>query len=178
MGTVPDLQVLQDADYDPFVYMDAIRANLHATTHTYSALPCMYYHQGGFIDPSDGSPVGANGLMGDWLITQPRVGAGTPDAEGLNPHGSNYVLRDGQYQGKMASIPNIQANDYGNDRNASLQGAFDYMTLPDPDGLFGHFLVFSHADTPAAAPNAFTYADVGAWIPTHPPPNTTIPTGW
>jgi hypothetical protein len=176
-GGTTDKTLLASVGYDPYKYMAAIQANLLAVTSTSNLIPAYYYHEGGFVS-MDGKSLDASTVMGIWMLAHPHTGAGTPDAQSASPKGSNYPLVNPIYQGKIASIPNVQANDYAYSRNHTLLDAYNYMADPTTStgsGLDGTHLVFSYAVTSSPA---FTFADVSRFILTHPVKNTALPSGW
>lgn len=169
-----DVVLLGHADYDPDDYITGIQNNLLAVINNTDRFPAFYYHEGGFVDMGGGS-VQAGTKMGNWMLTHPHTGCGTPDSKSLNPKTSTHPCANLTYQGIVPCNSDIQAGDYSTDNNASLQEAFDYMTQAGLNKLDSSYLSFSYG---VGSSPAFTWADVSAWIPTHPVPNDDLPPGW
>jgi len=173
LGTT-DTSILANAGYDPYTYISAIQSNLLTSTAAAQNLVTFYYHEGGFVS-MDGKSVNAGQIMGDWMLTHPRIGTGTPDAQPKNPKSSTHPCANSKYQGKFPCLPNVQAPDYALTVTDSIQSTFDYCLKPAP-GLFGSFITFSYAG--GTGPTAFTFADVSNYIKTHPIPAANAIAPW
>jgi len=171
LGTT-DTTVLASANYDPDVYIQALKDNMLAATTAASRLITILYFEGGFVS-MDGSSVRAGQKIGDWMLLNPRMGAGTPDLKPKSPKGTNHPCANSKYQSYIACAPAVQAPDYSTQVTDSFDQSFNYATDPVPDGLHASFFTFSYAV--GAGPNAFTFADVSNNIATHPIPNTARP---
>ena len=167
-----DTTLLASADYDPDVYIQAIEDNLLAVTTAAPRLIAVIYFEGGFVS-MDGSSVDAGRKIGDWMLLNPRTGAGVSDLIPKDPKGPNHPCANAAYQASIACAPAVESNDYALDRTDSFEQSFAYATDPVPNGLHASFLTFSYAV--GSGPNAFSFADVSASIASHPIPNTTRP---
>jgi hypothetical protein len=171
LGTT-DTAVLGSANYDPYVYLQALQDNMRAVTTAAPRLIALLYFEGGFVS-MDGTSVKAGDRMGDWMLVNPRTGVGTPDLAPKTPKGTSFPCANAKYQSFIVCAPAVQANDYSLQATGSFEQTFTYGTRPVPDGLRSSFLTFSYAVGPG--PNAFTFADVSANIASHPIPNVARP---
>ena len=171
LGTT-DTDVLASAEYDPLVYLRALRDNMRVAIRAAPRLITILYYEGGFIS-MDGKPVPALETIGDWMLRNPRTGAGTPDLKPRSRRGPNTPCTNAKYQSFIACAPAVQAPDYSRAATNSFEDSFQYATEPVPDGWHASFLTFSRAVGPG--PNAFTFADVSRSIADHPIPNTARP---
>jgi len=171
LGTT-DTTVLASASYDPDVYIQALKDNMLAATTAAPRLITIIYFEGGFVS-MDGNSVKAGQKIGDWMLLNPRTGAGTPDLKPKSPKGTNHPCANSKYQAYIACAPAVQAPDYSTQVTDSFDQSFNYATNPVPDGLHASFFTFSYAV--GAGPNAFTFADVSNNIPNHPIPNIARP---
>lgn len=171
LGTT-DTAVLASADYDPDVYIRALQENMLAAITAAPRLITILYFEGGFVS-MDGNPVRAVNKIGDWMLLNPRTGAGTPDLKPKSPKTTSHPCTNSRYQSHIACAPAVQAPDYSTSVTDSFDDSFHYATDPVPDGQHASFLTFSYAVGPG--PNAFTFADVSRSIPDHPIPNTARP---
>ncbi|MGE5460110.1 MAG: Ig-like domain-containing protein [Solirubrobacterales bacterium] len=167
-----DTNLLAAADYDPDVYIQAIEDNLLAVTTAAPKLFSVIYFEGGFVS-MDGSSVDAGQKIGDWMLLNPRTGAGVSDLIPKDPKGPNHPCANAAYQASIVCAPAVESNDYSLDRTDSFEQSFAYGTDPVPNGLHASFLTFSYVA--GSGPNAFTFADVSNSIASHPIPNTTRP---
>jgi len=168
-----DTTILAAAGYDPYVYIAALEDNLLAATTAAPRLIAFLYFEGGFVS-MDGTSVRAGQRVGDWMLMHPRTGVGTPDLQPKNPKGTNHPCANATYEGRIPCEPAVEAPDYALAVTDSIQQSFDYAMDPVPDGLHASFMTFSYAV--GSGPNAFTFADVSAYIATHPVRNTARPT--
>ena len=166
LGTT-DTNILANAGFDPYVYINAIQSNLLASTGAAQNLVTFYYHEGGFVS-MDGKSVNAGQVMGDWMLQHPRIGTGTPDAQPKNPKTSGHPCANTKYQRLIPCMPNVQAPDYALTVTDSITSTFNYSLNPAPSGLFGSYITFSYSV--GSGPNAFTLADVSNYIKSHPIP--------
>lgn len=171
LGTT-DTDVLASAEYDPVVYIRALRDNMRVAIRAAPRLITILYYEGGFIS-MDGKPVPALEMIGDWMLRNPRSGAGTPDLKPRSRRGPNTPCTNPKYQSFVACAPAVQAPDYSRAVTNSFEDSFRYATEPVPDGWHASFLTFSRGVGPG--PNAFTFADVSRSIADHPIPNTARP---
>jgi hypothetical protein len=171
LGTT-DTDVLASADYDPDVYLRALKDNMRAALTAAPRLITILYYEGGFVS-MDGRPVNALKSIGGWMRRNPRTGAGTPDLKPNSRRGTGHPCTNATYQRSIACAPAVQAPDYSTAATDSFQGSFRYATEPAPDGWHASFLTFSRAVGPG--PNAFTFADVSSSIADRPIPNTARP---
>jgi hypothetical protein len=171
LGTT-DTTVLGSASYDPDVYIQALKDNMLAATTAAPRLITIIYFEGGFVS-MDGNPVKAGEKMGDWMLLNPRTGAGTPDLKPKSPKGTSHPCTNSKYQSHIACAPAVQAPDYSTAVTDSFDQSFHYATDPVPDGHHASFFTFSYAVGPG--PNAFTFADVSNNIADHPIPNIARP---
>jgi hypothetical protein len=171
LGTT-DTTVLASANYDPDVYIQALKDNMRAATTAAPRLITIIYFEGGFVS-MDGNSVKAGEKIGDWMLLNPRTGAGTPDLKPKGPKGTSHPCTNSKYQRYIACAPAIQAPDYSTTATDSFDQSFHYATDPVPAGQHASFFTFSYAV--GAGPNAFTFADVSNNIADHPIPNTTRP---
>jgi Big-like domain-containing protein len=167
-----DTTVLASANYDPDVYIQALKDNMLAATTAAPRLITILYFEGGFVS-MDGNPVEAGKKIGDWMLLNPRTGAGTPDLKPKDPEGTNHPCANTNYQSSIACAPAVQARDYSTEVTDSFDQSFSYATNPVPNGLHASFFTFSYAV--GEGPNAFTFADVSNNIASHPIPNITRP---
>ena len=167
-----DTALLASADYDPDVYIQALEANMLAATTAGPRLIAILYFEGGFVS-MDGESVRAGQKLGDWMLMNPRTGAGVSDLLPNDPKGTNHPCANPAYQSSIACAPAVQAGDYSTAVTDSFDRSFDYATAPAPDGLHASFLTFSYGV--GDGPNAFTFADVSDNIASHPIPNTARP---
>ena len=174
LGTT-DTSILRAAGYDPYAYMKGLQDDMLAATSAAPRLPVFYYHEGGFVS-MDGKSVGAAQVMGDWMLQHPHTGTGTPDLKPKSPKTTSHPCAVAAYQGRIPCNPDVQAGDYGTSATDSLDQSFRYAVSGAPTGLHASFLTFSYSV--GSGPNAFTFADVSRYIPSHPIPNTAIPPGW
>jgi hypothetical protein len=165
-------RVLMGAEYDPYVYLEAIQDNLRAAIAAAPRLITIIYFEGGFVS-MDRKPVNAGARMGEWMLRNPRTGAGTPDLKPNSPKGTNHPCTHAKYQSRIACAPAVQAPDYATVVTDSFEDSFEYGTKPVPDGHRASFLTFSYSA--GRGPNAFTFADVARNIASHPIPNTVRP---
>lgn len=171
LGTT-DTTVLASADYDPDVYIQALKDNVLAAITAAPRLITILYFEGGFVS-MDGNPVRAVNKIGDWMLLNPRTAAGTPDLKPKSPKTTSHPCTNSRYQSHIACAPAVQAPDYSKTVTDSFDHSFRYATDPVPDGQHASFFTFSYAVGPG--PNAFTFADVSHSIPDHPIPNTARP---
>jgi hypothetical protein len=171
LGTT-NTTVLASANYDPDVYIQALKDNMLAATTAAPRLITILYFEGGFVS-MDGSSVKAGQKIGDWMLLNPRTGAGTPDLKPKDPKGPNHPCANPTYQSSIACAPAVQANDYSTAVTDSFDRSFHYATDPVPNGLHASFFTFSYAV--GAGPNAFTFADVSNNIASYPIPNIARP---
>ena len=174
-GGTTDTTILRAAGYDPYAYMAGLQADMLAVTSAAPRLPVFYYHEGGFVS-MDGQSVHAGQVMGDWMLQHPHTGTGTPDLKPKDPKTTSHPCAIPDYQGRIPCNPDVQAGDYATSMTDSLDQSFGYAVSSAPTGLHASFLTFSYAV--GSGPNAFTFADVSRYIPTHPIPNTAVPPGW
>jgi hypothetical protein len=165
-------RVLAGADYDPYVYLEALKDNLRAATAAAPRLITFIYFEGGFVS-MDRKPVNAGDKMGEWMLLNPRTGAGTPDLKPKSPKSTSHPCTNPKYQSRIPCAPAVQAPDYAEAVTDSFEDSFRYGTEPVPDGHRASFLTFSYAV--GRGPNAFTFADVAWSIPSHPIPSTARP---
>ncbi|MBA2708343.1 MAG: hypothetical protein H0U59_11135, partial [Gemmatimonadaceae bacterium] len=171
LGTT-DRTVLASTNYDPDVYIQALKDNLLAATTAAPRLITMIYFEGGFVS-MDGNSVKAGEKIGDWMLLNPRTGAGTPDLKPKDPKGTSHPCTNSKYQNYIACAPAVQAPDYSTAVTDSFDQSFNYAINSVPDGHHASFLTFSYAV--GAGPNAFTFADVSSNIADHPIPNIARP---
>jgi hypothetical protein len=171
LGTT-DTTVLASADYEPDVYIQALKDNMLAAITAAPRLITILYFEGGFVS-MDGNLVRAVNKIGDWMLLHPRTGAGTPDLKPKNPKGTSHPCTNSKYQDHIACAPAVQAPDYATAVTDSFDQSFDYATAPLPDGHHASFFTFSYAV--GTGPNAFTFAEVSHSIPDHPIPNIARP---
>lgn len=164
--------VLASADYDPYVYLRALKDNLRTAIKAAPKLITILYYEGGFVS-MNGRPVPALETIGDWMLRNPRTGAGTPDLKPKSRRGPNHPCTNAKYQSFIACAPAVQAPDYSKAATDSFDDSFQYATQPVPDGWHASFLTFSRAV--GQGPNAFTFADVSRSIAGNPIPNTARP---
>jgi hypothetical protein len=167
LGTT-DTAVLASADYNPDVYIQALKDNMYAATTAAPRLITILYVEGGFVS-MDGNSVRGGQKLGDWMLLNPRTSAGTPDLKPKSPKGTSHPCANANYQSFIACAPAVQANDYAVQITDSFDQSFDYATKAVPDGLHASFFTFSYAV--GNGPNAFTFADVSNNIASHPIPN-------
>lgn len=171
LGTT-DTTVLASANYNPDVYIQAIKDNMLAAITAAPRLITILYFEGGFVS-MDGNSVKAVNKIGDWMLLNPRTGAGTPDLKPKSPKGTSHPCTNSKYQSHIACAPAVQAPDYSTTVTDSFDQSFQYATDPVPEGQHASFFTFSYAV--GAGPNAFTFADVSNNIADHPIPNTARP---
>lgn len=171
LGTT-DKGVLAAAEFDPYVYVRALTDNMGAAIRAAPKLITILYYEGGFTS-MDGRPVPALETIGDWMLRNPRTGAGTPDLKPKSRRGPKTPCTNPKYQSFIACAPAVQAPDYSQAATDSFDDSFQYATAPAPDGWHASFITFSRAVGPG--PNAFTFADVSTSIADHPIPNTARP---
>jgi hypothetical protein len=175
LGTESE-NVLRQAGYDPYRYMYGLQANLLAASRAAPRLPVFYYHEGGFVS-MDGKSVNAGQIMGDWMLRHPHIGTGTPDLKPKDPKSAHHPCANPLYEGRIPCNPDVQSHDYDRDVTDSLQQTFDAALSPPPVGLGASYLTFSY--TRGSNPSqAFTFAEVSAYIARHAMPNRAIPPGW
>jgi hypothetical protein len=165
-------RVLRGADYDPYVYLEAIKDNLRAATAAAPRLITILYFEGGFVS-MDRKPVNAGQRMGEWMLLNPRTGAGTPDLKPKSPKGTTHPCTNPAFQSRIACAPAVQSPDYMTSVTDSFEHSFQYATKPVPDGHRASFLTFSYAA--GRGPNAFSFTDVSRNIASHPIPNRARP---
>lgn len=171
LGTT-DARVLASADYDPDAYIRALKDNMRASLRAAPKLITILYYEGGFIS-MDGKPVPALEKIGNWMLRNPRTGAGTPDLKPNIPRAPNHPCTNARYQGSIVCAPAVQAPDYSKKVTDSFEDSFRYATEPVPDGWHASFFTFSRAV--GRGPNAFTFTEVSKSISDHPIPNTVRP---
>ncbi len=174
LGTT-DATTLRAAGYDPYAYMKGLQDNMLAATSAAPRLPVFYYHEGGFIS-LDGQSVNSGQIMGNWMLQHPHTGTGTPDLKPKSPKGPAHPCAIAEFQGLVPCAPAVEAPDYATSVTDSLDQSYNYAFSSAPGGLHASFLTFVY--TPGSGPNAFTFADVSRYIPSHPIPNTALPPGW
>jgi beta-lactamase family protein len=171
LGT-EDKSVLTSAGYDPYVYLQALKDNMLAATTAAPRLITILYFEGGFVS-MDGNPVKAGEKMGDWMLLNPRTGAGTPDLKPKAPKQINHPCANPKYQNYIVCAPAVQAGDYSTAVTDSFDQSFNYATAPLPEGLHASFFTFSYRAGPG--PNAFSFADVSQNLATHRIPSIVRP---
>ena len=171
LGTT-DTTVLAAADYDPHVYIQALKDNMLAAITAAPRLITIIYFEGGFVS-MDGNSVKAGERIGDWMLLNPRTGAGTPDLKPKSPKGTSHPCTNSKYQRHIACAPAVQAPDYSTAVTESFEQSFNYATNSAPDGHHASFFTFSYAV--GGSPNAFTFAEVSTNIADHPIPNIARP---
>jgi hypothetical protein len=170
------VDVLREAGYDPYRYMYGLQANLLAATRAAPRLPVFYYHEGGFVS-MNGESVNAGQIMGDWMLRHPHIGTGTPDLKPKDPKSAHHPCANPLYQGRIPCNPDVQSRDYDRDVTDSLQQTLAAALRPAPVGLRASYVTFSYTRAPDPS-QAFTFAEVSAYIARHAMPKTAIPPGW
>jgi hypothetical protein len=171
LGT-KDTGILAEAEFDPYVYLAAIEANLLAATASAPTVIAFVYLEGGFVS-MDGSWVNAPQRLGDWMLMHPHTGVGMSDMTSARPN-TNHPCADPAYQGRIPCDPALGSADYEAAANPSIDQAFAYALSPAPDGLLASFMTFLYQG--GSSSSAFTFADVSAYVQSHPMPNTAPPT--
>jgi hypothetical protein len=158
------------AGYTASAYVDAMKGNVTAAIAAFPNVIAFQYIN--FVPPSSTQTQSLADLA-DFALATPHAGLGCPDLGPLFNPPEYPLLENAKYQGRVPIAPAVESPDYQSGRTSSLPSTYSLGTDPAPKGMAAQIITW--ADTQNAS-YVFTIADVAAYLPSHPNPNSAPPT--
>ena len=151
-------------------YVAAMEGNVKAAIAAFPNVIAFQYIN--FVPPAS-TQTQSLAELADFALATPHAGLGCPDLGPLFNPPEYPLLESAKYQGRVPIAPAVETSDYQSGRTSSLQSTYALGIDPSPKGMAAQIITWSNTQN---ASYVFTIADVAAYLPAHPNPNTAAPT--